>query len=172
MSSNNTADSPLASSDSGSNFFQEIFISFVALSSLFIGLCLVRWLVQRNARRPRRHASVPEKFSTGGLDSAAIAALPTFPYRECGSDNKSDEENIGSSMECSICLSAVEEGEILKVLPECMHSFHSDCVDLWLGGHTTCPVCRIQVLGSMSTASQPSQVEMVPSPVVDLEGRP
>ncbi|KAJ1685286.1 hypothetical protein LUZ63_016676 [Rhynchospora breviuscula] len=169
MSSNNTADSPSASSDSGANYFQEIFISFVSLSSLFVVLYLVRWFLKRNTST---RASLPEKFSTGGLDLAAIAALRTFPYRKYGSDNKSDEENIGSSMECSICLSAVEEGEIVKVLPECMHSFHSDCVDLWLGGHTTCPVCRIQVLGSMSTASQHSRVEMVLSPVRDLEGHP
>ncbi|KAJ4752342.1 RING/U-box superfamily protein [Rhynchospora pubera] len=169
MSSNNTADSPSASSDSGANFFQEIFISFVALSSLFVVLCLVRWFLQRNTTR---RDSLPEKSSTDGLDSAAIAALLTFPYRKSGSDNKSDEENIGSSMECSICLSAVEEGEIVKVLPECMHSFHGDCVDLWLGGHTTCPVCRIQVLGSMSTASQRSRAEMVLSPVLELERQP
>jgi Ring finger domain len=127
---------------------------------------MIRWFLLRTTTR---HNSLLEKHNTGGLDSAAIAALPTFPYK----DNNVDEVNNGSSMECSICLSTVEEGEMVKLLPVCMHSFHGDCVGLWLSGHTTCPVCRIEVLGSMSAAQyQPNQVELVVVPVLDIERRP
>ncbi|WOL14541.1 hypothetical protein Cni_G23321 [Canna indica] len=77
-----------------------------------------------------------------GLDPAAIAALPTHTYRTQGS--KGDHEG-GGSAECAICLSAVEEEELVRVLPSCKHIFHVDCIDMWLGSHSTCPVCRAAV---------------------------
>ncbi|KAH7366009.1 hypothetical protein KP509_18G058800 [Ceratopteris richardii] len=48
--------------------------------------------------------------------------------------------------ECSVCLSEFEEGEELKGLPRCGHTFHSTCIGKWLILHTTCPVCRLNVL--------------------------
>lgn len=36
----------------------------------------------------------------------------------------------------------LEEGELIKVLPNCKHDFHSECIDKWLGSHSTCPICR------------------------------
>lgn len=119
-------------------------------------------------------SSLVNRNTAGGLDSAAIAALPTFPYKKYGASKNDDEENNnnGSLMECSICLSAVEEGETVKLLPECFHSFHGNCVDMWLRGHKTCPVCRIEVLSSTSAVHQLSQDGTVAVPVADLEGRP
>ncbi|KAJ8470976.1 hypothetical protein OPV22_025319 [Ensete ventricosum] len=70
-----------------------------------------------------------------GLDPSAIAALPSFAYRR-GADGRSGSE------ECCVCLSVVEEGEVVRVLPSCDHWFHAACVDLWLRGHPTCPLCR------------------------------
>lgn len=111
-----------------------------------------------------------EKRMTGSLNLAAIAALPTFPYRRNGDGNSGGKENNGSSaLECSICLSAVEEGEMLKLLPNCKHSFHSDCVGPWLQGHTTCPVCRVDVLRPTRVAREPTQADMAIVQVTDLE---
>ncbi|CAL9211162.1 RING-H2 finger protein ATL39-like [Musa acuminata AAA Group] len=70
-----------------------------------------------------------------GLDPSAIAALPSFAYRR-GADGRSGSE------ECCVCLSVVEEGEVVRVLPSCDHRFHAACVDLWLQVHRTCPLCR------------------------------
>lgn len=44
-------------------------------------------------------------------------------------------------MMCSICL---EEGQLDKVLSECSHSFHSDCIRTWYETNVMakCPVCR------------------------------
>ncbi|XP_078175092.1 RING-H2 finger protein ATL1-like [Carex rostrata] len=165
-------------SDNSSTVFQQVFISIIALSALFLALCLVRWFLLRTTAR-RMISSLVNRNTAGGLDSAAIAALPTFPYQKYGAsknDNEDNNNNGTSLMECSICLSAVEEGETVKLLPECLHSFHGDCVDMWLSGHTTCPVCRIEVLGSTSAVHQLSQdgtvAVPVPVPVADLEGRP
>ena len=44
---------------------------------------------------------------------------------------------------CAICLrEEFDEDEMCKVLPECHHVFHSDCVDQWLKTKQNCPVCR------------------------------
>lgn len=44
--------------------------------------------------------------------------------------------------ECCICLSLFQSNEKLKVLIECEHVFHSECLDMWLSGHPSCPLCR------------------------------
>ncbi|KAL1177605.1 hypothetical protein V6Z11_A03G042400 [Gossypium hirsutum] len=32
--------------------------------------------------------------------------------------------------------------EMVKVLPQCNHVYHSQCVDKWLGSQSSCPLCR------------------------------
>uniref|UniRef100_A0A7C9E4F8 RING-type E3 ubiquitin transferase n=1 Tax=Opuntia streptacantha TaxID=393608 RepID=A0A7C9E4F8_OPUST len=76
-----------------------------------------------------------------GLDKSVIDAFPTFLYSEV------KELKIGKgSLECAICLNEFEEDETLKLLPKCDHVFHPDCIDTWLAGHTTCPVCRANLV--------------------------
>ncbi|CAL9175040.1 unnamed protein product [Musa hybrid cultivar] len=70
-----------------------------------------------------------------GLDPSAIAALPAFPFRR----------RSGSAAECAVCLGAAEEGEMVRLLPDCKHLFHVGCIDMWLASHVTCPVCRAMV---------------------------
>ncbi|KAI4355350.1 hypothetical protein L6164_004131 [Bauhinia variegata] len=43
---------------------------------------------------------------------------------------------------CAVCLSQICDGEEIKTLAVCKHSFHVDCVDAWLKNHSTCPLCR------------------------------
>ncbi|XP_073138118.1 probable E3 ubiquitin-protein ligase ATL45 [Henckelia pumila] len=46
---------------------------------------------------------------------------------------------------CSICLNDICRGDTHRKLPQCMHSFHSRCIDAWFESHSTCPLCRIEV---------------------------
>jgi hypothetical protein len=43
-----------------------------------------------------------------------------------------------------------EDGELLKTLP-CLHSYHQECIDAWLGGHKLCPICKFDITSSQST---------------------
>ncbi|ONK54743.1 uncharacterized protein A4U43_UnF12040 [Asparagus officinalis] len=43
---------------------------------------------------------------------------------------------------CSICLQEYEAKEEIRVLPNCTHGFHVNCVDRWLLLHSSCPLCR------------------------------
>lgn len=51
---------------------------------------------------------------------------------------------------CAICLLEFEEGEELRTLPECMHSFHVLCIDMWFCSHLNCPICRAHTTPSPS----------------------
>nr|CAD1817623.1 unnamed protein product [Ananas comosus var. bracteatus] len=46
---------------------------------------------------------------------------------------------------CAVCLADFEEGEAVRVLPECAHCFHVACIDAWLRARTSCPVCRAEI---------------------------
>jgi hypothetical protein len=43
---------------------------------------------------------------------------------------------------CSVCLSELADGDIVRVLVVCKHCFHSACIEPWLRGHDTSPLCR------------------------------
>lgn len=115
------------------------FVSVLGLA-LFLHLyvCHVR---RRNRRRAEARAAALLPITAAaaapkcGLDPAAIAALPTTVYRE----------DAGGTDECTICLGAVEDGEVVRALPACGHVFHVPCVDTWLASSSSCPVCRAEV---------------------------
>lgn len=72
-----------------------------------------------------------------GIKKIDIKALPTTVYRT-GFPNP--------GMDCPICLAEFVEGEKVRVLPECCHSFHADCIDAWLVSNPSCPSCRHSLL--------------------------
>ncbi|CAH8357980.1 unnamed protein product [Eruca vesicaria subsp. sativa] len=77
-----------------------------------------------------------------GLESEVIETFPTFIYSEVKS------VRIGKGgVECAVCLSEFEDEETLRLMPPCCHVFHADCVDVWLSDHSTCPLCRADLLG-------------------------
>ncbi|XP_057866837.2 RING-H2 finger protein ATL2 [Cryptomeria japonica] len=75
-------------------------------------------------------------FSTSareGLDKEIVNSLPVFLYKP---------ENFRDGLSCSVCLCEFEENDKARLLPSCNHSFHVDCIDMWLFSHSTCPLCR------------------------------
>ncbi|KDO29276.1 hypothetical protein SPRG_05456 [Saprolegnia parasitica CBS 223.65] len=51
-----------------------------------------------------------------------------------------------TSKQCTICQLAYEIGSHIVTLTPCQHFFHALCVDKWLWNHTTCPLCRKEVV--------------------------
>ncbi|XP_017697985.1 RING-H2 finger protein ATL80-like [Phoenix dactylifera] len=102
------------------------------------------FLFRRRTGRRLLGENNPDNASPGlqceGLASAIIQSLPAVQFRE-----KTKQSDDGSGA-CSICLGKFGEGEWLRLLPNCAHIFHISCIDPWFRSHSTCPLCRTDVL--------------------------
>lgn len=68
----------------------------------------------------------------------AIRALP--PVKSFDGDKNTD---------CPICVDEFTKGEMIQSFGVCGHEFHTACLNSWLlGGKTTCPVCRHDLLSN------------------------
>ncbi|PON64443.1 Zinc finger transcription factor [Parasponia andersonii] len=97
-----------------------------------------------------------------GLDAAVLATFPTLEY----SAVKGLKIGKGT-LECAVCLCEFEDDETLRLIPKCDHVFHPECIDTWLESHTTCPVCRANLVpGSDEPLHQP---DLSPAAVAALD---
>lgn len=71
-----------------------------------------------------------------------------FKYQESQETHAKDY-----SVECPVCLSAFIDGEDIRQIALCKHSFHSSCVDAWLRSHPSCPVCRVCIGSKKSSGT-------------------
>lgn len=76
-------------------------------------------------------------------------------------DDSTDLDGQPSSTICSICTLEYEPGQQVRSLDHCDHSFHTGCIDRWLGDHNTCPLCRADIIPSAT--SQPRAATRVSS---------
>ncbi|XP_010535271.1 PREDICTED: RING-H2 finger protein ATL11-like [Tarenaya hassleriana] len=99
------------------------------------------WLSQRQAAR--------------GLDASVIETFPTFRYSTVKALRISKE-----ALECPVCLNDFHDDETLRLIPNCCHVFHPDCIDAWLRSRATCPLCRLNLV---SVPSEPFSLQ-IPDP--------
>ncbi|KAJ8452702.1 hypothetical protein Cgig2_005038 [Carnegiea gigantea] len=113
-------------------------------------LMMLVWYSWHRSRRNRRVVSTANANEanqqqsqstlpplTSGLDQRIIDLYPMVVIGESGRLIKPGDDT------CSICLSEYSTYETLKMLPECLHRFHADCIDEWLRTKAICPICRI-----------------------------
>ncbi|KAG5552007.1 hypothetical protein RHGRI_010179 [Rhododendron griersonianum] len=137
------------------NLNSKVMLTAVVSLSLVVVIVTVlhiyaRFVLRRQARRRatmqqlRLAVSLAQAATeppTSGLNPAVIASLPIFAFKQTG---HSDDTSGGGRTECAVCLSFLEDGEMVRILPNCKHTFHVDCVDKWLTSQSTCPVCRTE----------------------------
>ncbi|CAA6660992.1 unnamed protein product [Spirodela intermedia] len=98
---------------------------------------LDRWPEGGGRSRHSEGFVAEEEPRLSGADKALIEMLPFFRF----SALKGSREGL----ECAVCLSRFEDTETLRLLPKCKHAFHIGCIDRWLEGHSSCPLCRQRV---------------------------
>jgi hypothetical protein len=54
--------------------------------------------------------------------------------------NDTDDES-----QCSICQDTYTEGQAIRTIQHCHHSFHKNCIDPWFQRNVRCPVCRYDI---------------------------
>jgi len=67
-----------------------------------------------------------------GLSAQEIASLPSSRV----------EMTPGDDEVCSICVDSFAEGDCVRCLNTCGHTFHQSCIDLWLLRQADCPLCK------------------------------
>ncbi|XP_066358449.1 RING-H2 finger protein ATL1-like [Miscanthus floridulus] len=82
-----------------------------------------------------------------GLGLPLIRMIPVvkFTAAACDADACRGVAPRISVSECAVCLSEFVERERVRLLPNCSHAFHIDCIDTWLQGSARCPFCRSDV---------------------------
>jgi hypothetical protein len=106
----------------------------VGFASGFFSRCV---LPEEDDVLPRSHArrgSLRQK-RLRGLDPEIVESLPFIQYKDL-------PPRLQENLDCAVCLAAFDVDDYLRLLPECSHAFHSDCIDAWFRSHNTCPLCR------------------------------
>ncbi|KAI3444095.1 hypothetical protein Pfo_000760 [Paulownia fortunei] len=88
-----------------------------------------------------------------GVDQSFIDTLPVFNYKAI--------IGVKDPFDCAVCLCEFEAEDKLRLLPQCSHAFHMDCIDTWLLSHSTCPLCRASLLPDFSPNSNCSPIVLV-----------
>ncbi|KAF8101677.1 hypothetical protein N665_0201s0004 [Sinapis alba] len=85
-----------------------------------------------------------------GIDAAIVNSFQTFLYSEV------KEQRIGNGgVECVVCLCEFQDDDTLSLMPNCCHVYHSSCVNVWLSDHSTCPLCRVDLVIQPGEGSEP-----------------
>ncbi|CAL5188381.1 unnamed protein product [Lathyrus oleraceus] len=127
-----------------------IFQIIIAVSAAFVVSSLYRLIAiclchrgstttDQNRLQPPNHAALPSLVERTTSSVGLAHRIPTHKYHK---RNKGDVVSDDEGGTCAVCLGDFEEGEELKTMPECLHSFHVHCIDMWLRSHMSCPICR------------------------------
>merc|ERR1719277_162779 len=133
---------------------------------LYCGLGTMAWLMEHKIRRAERdlrdiadsdmeqrwgdvsnlegYTALPTAMACEGLAPSEIRSLPGAQI--CSS------ALAAQGQDCSICLSAFQEGDQLRKLSACGHTFHKSCADLWLLRSSACPMCKVSVKEGVARA--------------------
>ncbi|KAH6798976.1 hypothetical protein C2S51_035460 [Perilla frutescens var. frutescens] len=118
----------------------EIIISVVLLFVGIAVLIIIHVCVVGRAFRGDPATAPPRFDRIPRMNPEDIKNLPCFDYIAEEKENGNDLENI--NVECAVCLEIFRAGEKCRILPNCNHCFHADCIDSWLLKTAACPICR------------------------------
>jgi len=64
---------------------------------------------------------------------------------------------------CCVCLEDVCSEQRVRTLP-CLHTFHADCVEEWLGKKKVCPLCQFPISSDGTGEAEPAaQQQLAPA---------
>lgn len=142
------------------SFYAPLIISMLgiissALALIIYHLILTKYcLVRRNSTTPQtintssttllRPTTIQEAHHLPiGVDKKILENIPIISYNSIHKKGKSlfrVDQN-----ECAVCLGELEDQELVRLLPNCRHTFHVACIDKWFVAHASCPVCRAPI---------------------------
>ncbi|XP_050129858.1 RING-H2 finger protein ATL16-like [Malus sylvestris] len=119
-------------------YYGLIIVSIAAIILAMYNLIYVKLTSNRHDQSPPPRSSISLVDLSRTRRSRSFGNLDSFRYKKNEGSTSKDE----SCVECAVCLSVFEDGEEIRKLPTCKHSFHAPCIDMWLNSHSDCPLCR------------------------------
>lgn len=117
---------------------------------IFVIKCCLNWhridLLRRFSPSRRRQdptAIHSPGIEPRGLDEAVIRLIPVIQFK--AEEGNRDSAGSESFCECAVCLNEFQQDEKLRIIPNCSHVFHIDCIDVWLQNNANCPLCRTSI---------------------------
>lgn len=125
-----------------------------ALYKAAVIFTLLRWTIAFAIRfRNRNRNTVSSRPLNTTICSQTIKdnlALTSFEEMKCRIPDISDT--------CAVCLGELKSSDLVRDLRNCCHVFHQDCLDKWVGHHSSCddnhrncPLCRTPLLTHSQT---------------------
>ncbi|KAH7519256.1 hypothetical protein FEM48_Zijuj08G0016800 [Ziziphus jujuba var. spinosa] len=135
-------------------YYGLVVVGTAAVILALYNFIIIKWCTQRHGQStpegPNNNPFIEMATSTMRSRSRSsienLELLSSFKYKKEGLGQE-DEQGGGGVVdyECAVCLSVFEDGEEVRKLPGCKHSFHASCIDMWLYSHSDCPLCRTPV---------------------------
>lgn len=121
-------------------FYLMLMLTSVLVLYHFIAICFCSRRLQGNSTSTYAGDHVASSHMIVNTPVARLISnnIPAHKYHKAGISCNL----VGKDGVCAVCLGEFEEGEELRTLPECLHSFHVSCIDMWLFSHPNCPICR------------------------------
>ncbi|XP_044463263.1 brassinosteroid-responsive RING protein 1-like [Mangifera indica] len=111
-----------------------------------VAITLLRWLVTWAIRFRSRNRDRPSFTSETIKENLVLASFGDVQWRV-----------PEVSEMCAVCLSHIDENDLVRELRNCCHYFHKDCIDKWVdyNGQKTCPLCRAPLLTHSQIRQEP-----------------
>ncbi|KAI0498903.1 hypothetical protein KFK09_019801 [Dendrobium nobile] len=126
----------------------------IAVSSIIVFLIVFIAGVSYCCFRTKRNRGPQVSNNTAehgeaGLEEGTLNSCPVITYAEA----KHQDARSADDSCCSVCLADYGEDDELRMLPQCGHLFHVQCVDPWLRLQPKCPLCRSSIYADLLTVS-------------------
>lgn len=145
-------------------YYGLVVVGTAAIVLALYNLIVLKWCTDfRTNRYSRQRAMITGRGSSRRYQNLNLDLVFSFKYK-----NGVAGQGMRNESECAVCLSAFEEGEEVRQLPICKHSFHAPCIDMWLYSHMNCPICRspVEPPPVIQRSAALGQLEQSPSMVV------
>ncbi|XP_022144089.1 RING-H2 finger protein ATL74-like [Momordica charantia] len=127
------------SNTSEKNLDFNVVIVLAALLCALVGALAVNSILRCVARRRWGELSRESAALAGVKRRGELEEIPVAVFAGAA-------EGRIRGTECAICLGEFEIGDDLRILPNCSHGFHVNCIDHWFVSHSSCPNCRHSLL--------------------------
>lgn len=129
----------------------------ISVTSLIVAMFVFSLLISLFTCFRRQLNPSPSSKPPTSTSSIQLTTMPVYIYSDSSSNPPSYcFPSSFESRNCAICLAEFENGDELRVLPNCKHAFHKGCIDQWLLLRSLlCPLCRDRTIEEIGTMRRP-----------------